>query len=101
MKICETVIFTNKTRERKCVIKSFREGISKKIGVLLIWDNKRWHTFGEFWEVDTKLNKNYGILQEFANYIGIELHTILYNISQSLITADSGEKERIITYDVR
>lgn len=98
MKVYERVIFRNKREEKKCEIKSFRDGISQKIGILLIWDNKRWHFFGTFYDVDIKLNSKYDMLKEIADYIDIDLHSFLYHITQSLITADSRQKERLITY---
>ena len=98
MKIYERVYFINKEKERKCEIKSFREEKGKMIGVSIIYGNKRYNFIGSFDEVDKKINSKADIIKNISDEIDIDLYSFHYHVTQAMITAQSREKERVITY---
>lgn len=98
MKIYERVYFINKAKERKCEIKTFGEEKGKRIGLSIIYGNKRFNFFGKFDEVETKLNDKVDIQKEISEEMEIDLYQFHYHITQALITAEYREKERVITY---
>lgn len=98
MKIYERVIFINKEKERKCEIKSLKEERGKRIGLIIILSDKRYNFFGSFDKVERKINAFADTLKEISEEMDIDLGTLRYNITQAMITAELGEKERVITY---
>lgn len=98
MKIYERVIFINKEKERKCEIKSIREERGKRIGLLIIYGNNRYNFIGTFDEVDRQINNKNYILKEISEEMDIDLYSFHYHVTQAMITAQSREKERVITY---
>ena len=98
MKIYERIYFINKSKEKKCEIKSLKEERGKRIGLIIILSDKRYNFFGSFDEVERKINAIVDTLKEISEEMDIDLYSLHYHITQAMITAEFREKERVITY---